>query len=121
MELNVVTRALVDVLVWGLNNSGEKIHSEEIDVVELAQIAEVNLNHLHFGLKIYRRLFINDIAQLRKNKFIAMKVETYYGDQNYSRIDSFGNLDDIKCPASRIKLVGLSNPACSHQAIKTVL
>ena len=43
MELNVVTRALVDVLVWGLNNSGEKIHSDWIDVVELAQIAKVNL------------------------------------------------------------------------------
>ena len=114
MEFNVVTRALVDVLVWGLNNSGEKIHSEEIDVVELAQIAEVNLSRLHFGLKIYRRLFINDIAQLRKNKFIAMKVETYYGDQNYSRIDSFGNLDDIKCPASRVKFVGIKKDIFQH-------
>ena len=37
MELNVVVRALVDVLVWGLNNSGTIFHFEEIEVDELAR------------------------------------------------------------------------------------
>jgi len=37
MELNVVVRALVDVLVWGLNNSGTILNFEEMEVDELAR------------------------------------------------------------------------------------
>ena len=37
MELNVVVRALVGVLVWGLNNSGTILNFEEMEVDELAR------------------------------------------------------------------------------------
>ena len=37
MELNVVVRALVDVLVRGLHNSGTIFNFEEIEVDELAR------------------------------------------------------------------------------------
>ena len=37
MELNVVVRALVDVLVWELNNSGTILNFEEMEVDELAR------------------------------------------------------------------------------------
>ena len=37
MELNVVVRALVGELVWGLNNSGTILNFEEMEVDELAR------------------------------------------------------------------------------------
>ena len=37
MEFNVVVRVLVDVLVWGLNNSGTIFNFEEMEVDELAR------------------------------------------------------------------------------------
>ena len=40
MELNVVVRALVDVLVWGLNDSGTIFNFEEMEVDEMARTTE---------------------------------------------------------------------------------
>ena len=37
MEFNVVVRALVDVLVWGLNNSGTIFNFEDMEADELAK------------------------------------------------------------------------------------
>ena len=41
MEFNVVVRALVDVLVWGLNNSGTIFNFEEMEVDELARTTDL--------------------------------------------------------------------------------
>ncbi len=40
MELNVVVRALVGELVWGLNNSGTILNFEEMEVDELARTTD---------------------------------------------------------------------------------
>ena len=40
MEFNVVVRALVDVLVWELNNSGTIFNFEEMEVDEMARTTE---------------------------------------------------------------------------------
>ena len=41
MEFNVVVRALVDVLVWGLNNSGTIFNFKEMEVDELARTTDL--------------------------------------------------------------------------------
>ena len=41
IELDIVVRALVDVLVWGLNNSGTIFNFEEMEVDELARITDL--------------------------------------------------------------------------------
>ena len=41
MEFNVVVRALVDVLVWELNNSGTIFNFEEMEVDELARTTDL--------------------------------------------------------------------------------
>ena len=41
MEFNVVVRAVVDVLVRGLNNSGTIFNFEEMEVDELARTTDL--------------------------------------------------------------------------------
>ena len=41
MEFNVVVRALVDVSVWELNNSGTIFNFEEMEVDELARTTDL--------------------------------------------------------------------------------
>ena len=82
MELNIVARALVGVLVWGMNNVEAEGHLKGVKVDELAELTEVDSNQLHHGLKTYNHLFVKDMAVASNIKFIGVNTKTYYGRES---------------------------------------